>query len=89
MVQYELPLKDFLFVKKNYDNLDDYVVRTAYLPETVIISILDDKLDGFLLGYRSAVTRKGMANRESYNETGVRLNRIYYEYIVNKELMQE
>lgn len=81
MIIIEMPIKDFTFLKQHYDDIDRYFVSLSYSQDDVSFEIQNEKLDNFLLDYRSTVVRKGSENEQTINDIGVRLNYIYDEYI--------
>ncbi len=82
MVEIEMPIKDFSFLRKEFSNIDKYLVHLTYSEEEVSFEIPEDKYNDFIIDYRSTLIRKGTNGKESFNETGVRLNNIFNEYIV-------
>ena len=81
MVSIEMPLKDYTFLKKYFDDIDRYIIGIRYLEKDVIFDIQDQRFEEFKLDYRSMIVRKGYEGRVSINDIGVRMNHIYDYYI--------
>ncbi|MBR4162900.1 MAG: hypothetical protein IKR11_05205 [Solobacterium sp.] len=81
MVSIEMPLKDYTFLKKYFDDIDRYIIGIRYLEKDVIFDIQDQRFEEFKLDYRSMIVRKGYEGRVSINDIGVRMNHIYDCYI--------
>ena len=75
-----MPIKEYLFLKDKFTLLDTYIVGVAIGRETVTLDFLNYKKESFKIEYRSMVMRLGQDGKETYNETGLHLNRIYEEY---------
>ena len=82
MVEIEMPIKDFSFLRKEFSNIDNYLVHLTYSEEEVYFEIPDDKYNSFIIDYRSTLIRKGTDGKETFNEIGVRLNNIFTKYII-------
>ena len=82
MVEIEMPIKDFSFLRKEFSNIDNYLVHLTYSEEEVYFEIPDDKYNSFIIDYRSTLIRKGTDGKEAFNEIGVRLNNIFTKYII-------
>ena len=80
VIQIEMPLKDYTFVKTNYDGLERYVVRIQYMGEDVVFDLQNEKFEDFLLDYQSMMVRKGIDDHQ-FNDIGIRLNQIFNDYI--------
>ena len=78
-----MPIKDFSFLRKEFSNIDNYLVHLTYSEKDVYFEIPEDKYNDFILDYRSVLIRNGTEGKESFNETGVRLNSIFTKYIVH------
>ncbi len=76
-----MSLKDYLYLRKLFINLDRYVLNVSMLDDEVIIDFYDEKFRSFLSDYRSLVIRRGTADKQSYNDIGIRLNLIFDTYI--------
>ena len=76
-----MPLKDYSFIKKNYDGLERYIIRIQYMGEDVSFALQNEKFEDFLLDYQSMMVRKGSDDKHSLNETGMRMNQIFNDYI--------
>lgn len=81
MVSIEMPLKDYTFLKKHFDDIDRYIIGITYLEKDVIFDIQDQKFEEFKLDYKSMIVRKGLVGKVSVNDIGVRMNHIYDNYI--------
>lgn len=81
VIQIEMPMKDYTFIKNNYDGLDRYIVRIQYMGEDVSFDLQNEKFEDFLLDYQSMMVRKGTDENHSLTDTGLRLNQIFNDYI--------
>ena len=77
MIRIEMPLKDYQFLKKYYDDLDKCIIGIAYGQKHVEIDITQ--------GYNSMILRKGLDGAERYSDIGVRMRDIYDMYIREHE----
>lgn len=82
MIRIEMPLKDFSFLRKEFEKLDDYLIHLSYSKDEVTFEIPNEKYDAFILDYRSAIVRKGTDGKENFNDVGVQLNNIFNTYII-------
>lgn len=81
MIKIEMPTDEYMFLKQYYDDLDRYIVRMDYHVKDVVLHIMDDRFNEFRLDYNSMIVRKGVENDETVTPLGLRLKRIYKEYV--------
>lgn len=79
-----MPSKEYFFLKDKFSILDHYVINVAYTKDEVSLDFLDNKKEQFKVEYQSLIKRVGLNGKESFNETGVHLNNIYEQYIVDQ-----
>ncbi len=85
MIRIEMPLKDYQFLKKYYDDLDKCIIGIAYGQKHVEIDIMNSRFLDFTQGYKSMILRKGLDGAERYSDIGVRMRDIYDMYIREHE----
>ena len=85
MVEIEMPMKEYTFLKEYYDDISRYIIRMEYHIEDVVLHIRNEKFNDFRLDYNSMIVRKGMTNSETFTDIGLRLHRIYDMYIYPAE----
>ena len=72
---------DWMFLKKHYDTLERYVLNVSMYGDEITIDVYDEKINDFLLDYRSMIVRKGMVDEQYYNDNGLRMKRIFEQCI--------
>ena len=82
MIKIEMPMEDYTFLKQYYDTMDRYIVRMEYLIEDIILHIQNERFNEFRLDYRSMIVRKGTDSSEVLTPEGVRMTRIYEDYVL-------